>query len=303
MITPVNETLKIDEYSIDRICKSFVKNNVSVLALGTTGESPSISMEESCRMVKAVTKSINGKTMVYACLTGNCVDENIEKARQFISAGVDVIVSVLPNYFTLSGSEMYKYYIDLVESIRFPLMIYNIPSTTSMSIPLEIVEELSKHEFILGFKDSERNEDRIFKAIEMFRDREDFSFFVGYAALSASSLRAGADGIIPSTGNFVPGMFRQLYDYSVNGNWEQAERLQNETNEIAQIYQANKSLGESIQALKVMMSEICLCKSFAIPPLIELPESEKEKILEDTRKCVKKFKIDYLKEADFLKFH
>ncbi len=303
VITPYNEKHCLDETAVDCISKKCANNGVSVLILGTTGESPSISAKESRRMVKVTARAIKGKTKIYACLTGNCVKENIENARAYIAAGADVIVSVLPCYYTLSPSEMYAYYEKLADSIDFPLMIYNIPATTNMSIPLEIVEKLSKHQGILGFKDSERDEARIARGIEMFSKREDFSYFVGYAALCASSLRMGADGIIPSTGNFAPGMFKQLYDYSLVGMWEEAERLQKETNEIAQIYQAGRSLGESLQALKVMMSEIGLCQSVAIPPLRELGIEDQNKIRLETRKIIEKYKIYNEKEASHLDFN
>lgn len=303
LITPFNENLNLDEPAIACISKNCARNGASVLVLGTTGESPSISTSQSRRMVKVVSEAIKGETKIYACLTGNCVLENIENAKAYIEAGADVIVSVLPCYYPLAPSEMFTYFEKLADSIDFPLMIYNIPSTTNMSIPLEVVDELSKHPNILGFKDSERDEERMARGVKRFRDREDFSFFVGYAALSASSLRMGADGIIPSTGNFVPGMFKKLYDYSVSGMWEEAEQLQRETNEIAKIYQAGRSLGESLQALKVMMSEICLCKPVAIPPLSELSEEDQKEILAETKKIVEKYTIDYEEKTSYRDHH
>jgi dihydrodipicolinate synthase/N-acetylneuraminate lyase len=297
LITPYGEKCRLDEVAVTCISKECARHDVSVLALGTTGESPSISTKESRLMVEVIANAIKGVTKIYACLTGNCVAENIENARAYIDAGADVIVSVLPCYFTLTPSEMFTYYLKLADAIDFPLMIYNIPATTNMSIPLEIVEKLSKHPNILGFKDSERDEERIIKGIEMFRNREDFSYFVGYAALCARSLRIGADGIIPSTGNFVPGMFKQLYDYSKAGLWDEAERMQNETNEIARIYQGGRSLGESLQALKVMMNELGLCQPVAIPPLSEISLEEKDEILIKTRTIMEKYKIYYERKA------
>jgi dihydrodipicolinate synthase/N-acetylneuraminate lyase len=299
LITPYGEKCRLDEVAVTCISKECARHDVSVLALGTTGESPSISTKESRLMVEVIANAIKGVTKIYACLTGNCVAENIENARAYIDAGADVIVSVLPCYFTLTPSEMFTYYLKLADAIDFPLMIYNIPATTNMSIPLEIVEKLSKHPNILGFKDSERDEERIIKGIEMFRNREDFSYFVGYAALCARSLRIGADGIIPSTGNFVPGMFKQLYDYSKAGLWDEAERMQNETNEIARIYQGGRSLGESLQALKVMMNELGLCQPVAIPPLSEISLEEKDEILIKTRTIMEKYRIYYEKAGAF----
>ena len=299
LITPFNEHQSLDEPAIIRISKYCARYDAAVLALGTTGESPSISSTQSRRMVKVVADAIKGKVNIYACLTGNCIEENIENAREYVIAGADVIASVLPGYFKLTSSEMFEYYKKLADSINRPVVIYNIPSTTNMSIPLEIVEELSKHPNIVGLKDSERDEERIVKGINRFRNREDFSFFVGYAALCASSLRMGADGIVPSTGNFVPGMFKQLYDYSVSGLWEEAEQLQRETDEIAQIYQAGRTLGKSLQALKIMMSEICLCKPIAIPPLSELSVEDQNQIRTKTKIIIENYRISHEIETNY----
>ena len=291
LITPINEHYQLDELAITCISEYCARNEVAVLVLGTTGESPSISSAQSRRMVRVVADAIKGRVPVYACLTGNCLDENIENAKEYILAGADVIVSTLPSYFKLSSSEIFDYYIRLASSVNFPIMIYNIPSTTNMSIPLEIEDDLSKHPNIVGLKDSERDEDRIVREINMFKNREDFSFFVGYAALCASSLRMGADGIVPSTGNFVPGMFKQLYDFSVSGLWEEAERLQRETDEIAYIYQAGRTLGESLNALKIMLSEICSFKPISIPPLSALSLENENLIRAKTKIIIEKYRI------------
>ena len=235
----------------------------------------------------------------YACLTGNSLGDNLDNAKAYMDSGADVIVSTLPCYFSLQPGQMHAYYTKLADSLKFPLMIYNIPSVTNMSIPLEIVEDLSRHPYISGLKDSERDEKRMFRGIEIFRDREDFSFFVGYAALSARSLIEGADGIVPSTGNLVPDMFRALYGHAKAGNLEEAMRLQQQTDEIARIYQDGRSLGESLQALKVMMNELGLCEPYAIPPLQNLDGPSQERIRELTRQVVKKYN---LKKVDVLQF-
>lgn len=288
IVTPFSNHNTIDANAVTRICKNCGSKEVSVLALGTTGESPSISETESRRMIEIVSGELKGKVYIYACISGNCVKDNIRDAKAYIEAGADVIVSLLPSYYGLTPHQMQKYYVTIADAISVPLMIYNIPSTTNMTIPLEIVEELSFHPNIQGFKDSERSRERIIKSIEIFKERKDFSFFVGYAAMSAEGLRLGADGIVPSTGNIVPELFKQLYDFAITGQKEESERLQRETDEIAKIYQSGRSLGESLQALKVIMNTLGLCEAFAIPPLTELSEKDKEEIISLTKKMVKK---------------
>ena len=97
MLTPVTKERKLDEPSLVRICQYLAKHDLSILLLGTTGESPSISSEVSRRVVRITANAVAGKVKLYAGISGNCIGENIENAKQYIKSGVDVIVSILPN--------------------------------------------------------------------------------------------------------------------------------------------------------------------------------------------------------------
>lgn len=99
-----------------------------------------------------------------------------------------------------------------------------------MSIPLDVVEKLSHRPNIVGVKDSEGKPERLEQAVGMFRDRTDFSHLTGNSSLSAKALLMGSDGIVPSGGNYIPQMYRVLYDAGIKGDAETANRLQQETN-------------------------------------------------------------------------
>jgi dihydrodipicolinate synthase/N-acetylneuraminate lyase len=291
MVTPVTSDRKLDEESVVIICDYLARNGVSILVLGTTGESPSVSMDESRRLVKLASETVAGRVKIYAGISGNCLEENISNAQAYIKARADVIVSILPCYYPLTPGQMYDYFKTFAERIDFPTMVYNIPATTTMSIPVEVVNALSRIQPICGFKDSERDEVRMEECINLFKDRDNFSYFSGYAALSLKALKLGADGLVPSTANFAPAMFRELYDFSCAGNWEEAERLQEETDEIAQIYQSGRTLGTSLPALKVMMNVLGLCQPYALPPLTDLTTSEQSEIAKKTELIIEKYKI------------
>jgi 4-hydroxy-tetrahydrodipicolinate synthase len=291
MVTPVTGERKLDEESVVRICDYLASNGVSILVLGTTGESPSVTQEESIRLVKLASETVAGRVKIYAGISGTCLEENISNAQAYIQARADVIVSILPYYYPLTPGQMFEYFKTLAERIDFPTMVYNIPATTTMSIPVEVVNALSRIQPICGFKDSERDEARMVECVNLFKGRDDFSYFSGYAALSLKALKLGADGLVPSTANFSPAMFRELYDFSCAGNWEEAGRLQEETDEIAQIYQSGRTLGTSLPALKVMMSVLGLCQPYAIPPLTDITAAEQKGIIKETEIVIGKYQI------------
>jgi len=186
---------------------------------------------------------------------------------------------------------MLKYYEDLANSINGPLLIYNITATTHMSIPLDVVDQLSYHENIVGLKDSERDEERLDRSIEMWKDREDFSHLIGWAGKSLYGLSKGSDGIIPSTGNFSPGLYYQLYKAVLENDIEKAEKLQIQTDEISTIYQKDKILTEALPALKVMMNHINLCEKNVLSPFIKTSTEESAAIIEKTKEIIDRFNL------------
>ena len=278
MVTPVKENGTLDTQAVERIIAFFTQAGVSPLLMGTTGEGNSVSQKDGQLFVETAVKAAQGRITIYAGLTGNCFAEQLAQAEAYTHAGADVIVATLPTYYALTEEQMENYYRTLASSIKGPLMLYNILATTHMSIPVEVIRRLADHPNIVGLKDSERDLERMAQCIEIAKGREDFCYFCGWAAQSAHSLELGGDGIVPSTGNFVPEMFQQLYEAAVKGDMATANRLQDETNEIAKIYQKDRTLGQSLTALKVMMQTKGLCEPWMLMPLTRLSAEEEKAI-------------------------
>ena len=228
MITPVTAQGEIDTTAVGKIIETFVTHNVSPLLMGTTGEGNSVSPGPALLFVETAVAARNRSQVtarrrgqvsmqnnadeitIYAGLNGCCVSEHIRMAEQYHQLGADVIVATLPSYYALTDEQMYNYYKTLADNISAPLMLYNIKATTHMSIPVDVVERRSTHPNIVGLKDSERDLERMDACLDISRNNPDFAYFCGWAAQSAVSLLKGAYGIVPSTGNFTPGMFAEL---------------------------------------------------------------------------------------------
>ena len=278
MVTPVTQEGRLDVEAVKRIINFFANNQVSPLLMGTTGEGNSVSPSDGLLFVETAAKAAEGRITIYAGLTGNCFAEQLSQAEAYTKAGADVIVATLPTYYALTPEQMENYYRTLADCITGPLMLYNILATTHMSIPVEVIKRLADHPNIVGLKDSERDLERMAACIEIAKGRNDFAYFCGWAAQSAHSLELGGNGIVPSTGNYVPEMFRQLFDAALSGDMETANRLQDETNEIAKIYQKDRTLGQSLAALKVMMQTKGLCEPWMLMPLTRLSAEEEKAI-------------------------
>lgn len=290
MVTPLTKDGDIDVAAVERIIENFAQNSVSALIMGTTGEGNSVPVEYGIKMIEAAARTAKGRITIYAGLPGNCVKEQIEAAKKFIAAGVDVIAATLPCYYALQPEQMYNYYKTMADVLTVPLMLYNITITTHMSIPLDIIEKLSHHPNIVGLKDSENNVPRLEEALKMFAGRDDFAYFCGCAANSAVALKNGADGIVPSVGNYLPKIYQDLFIAGVNGDTEKAEELQQETIEIGKINTTGLTLGESLAGLKVIMNEAGLCGTNMLPPLTELDDETAGQIREKAKAVIAQYK-------------
>ncbi len=270
MITPLTEKKTIDKAAVKNIMAVFSQNNIHPLVLGTTGESASIGREESVSLLKTAIENRGSNQLIYAGIVGNQIDELTERAKEYIEMGADAIVATLPAYYVLNPNQMRSFYLNLADQLKAPLFIYNIKATTQMSIPMDVIEDLSYHPYIVGLKDSERDLERMNECISKYKNREDFAYFCGWGAQSYNSLKLGADGIVPSTGNVVPEMYKSLYAAALAQDWEQSQKMQAETDLVANQYQSNRTLGESLAVLKQMMKLRNLCQEWMMPPLTEV---------------------------------
>ncbi len=291
MISPLNDDLTVDAEGVERIVASFLKHDVAPFIGGTTGEASSLSISQKEELVKTTVACAKGKTVIYAGIASNCISETIEMGKRFADQGAGVVVANVPSYYPLTDAQAARYCEDLADACPVPLIFYNITATTSYSIPLEIIDKLSYHPNVVGLKDSERDVQRLDKALELWKDRDDFVHLIGWAAMSSYALKNGSDGIVPSTGNFAPELYANLYASALKGDWEEADHLQEITNQLGALYQKDRTLGESLAALKVVMNEKGLCGTQVMPPIYKMDESAEDTYRAEVKAFLKKHKL------------
>lgn len=278
VITPLTPQYRLDTAAVEKIFANLYHNKALPFILGTTGESASLSVEIKLHYLEVAGQMKKPGTMLYAGISGNCLEESVEMAKRSFDAGADVVVATLPTYYHLTPDQMKRYFIDLADQVNGPLIAYNIPATTHMSIPLALLDELSHHEHIVGTKDSERSKERLDESLALWAERPDFSHFLGWAAQSAYALFNHSDGLVPSTGNLAPEVYCEMEDAVLNGDEERAYFHQRQSDVLGNLYQAERLLGESLAALKVLMQENGLCQSVMMSPLQELSGNEKHNL-------------------------
>jgi 4-hydroxy-tetrahydrodipicolinate synthase len=279
MVTPFTSDGKLDEQATIRIVDHLLIAGVAgVFVLGTTGEDASMPPAMRSRLVRLTAERVAGRAIVYAGISHNCLVASTDAAREYRELGADVLVARLPTYYALDGSEQLAYFRTLLKRIPGPLMLYNISSTTHMTIPVEVVERLSEEPKVVGIKDSDADLDRLEQLVRGVGQRSDFSVLVGVTSLSAKALKLGADGIVPSPGNLVPDLCQQLYESAKNGEDRLAEDYQQRLNDVGSLIRGNRSLGQSLGRLKAAMSSRALCGPFVLPPLVTLDRTEQNAV-------------------------
>lgn len=279
-VTPLTAGFQLDDLAVEKMFANFYQHNVHPFILGTTGESVSLTHQIKKDYLKAAHKNKKDGTFLYAGISSNCLQESIDFANECSDFGVDAVAATLPSYYALTESQMKTYFEQLANAIKLPLIIYNIPATTHMSIPLALINELSHHENIVGTKDSERSEERLDESIRLWKDRKDFSHFLGWAAKGAHALINGSDGLIPSTGNLIPSIYNKMEHAFIAGDEAKVYEMQRLSDVFGSIYQSGRTLGESLGALKVLMNNAGLCQPFVMPPLQSKSKEEEIKLIE-----------------------
>lgn len=278
LVTPFTAQGGLDIPALNRLVDSQIAGGVAgIFVLGTTGEGVFVPRELRRELVRQTVSRVNKRTKVFAGL-GDVRNADVAEANDYLHLGVDAVVAHPPIAEKLAPEQLLNWYQTLLGKLEGPLLLYNMPSTTGVSIPLDAVEKLLGHPKLAGLKDSENNPKRLEETMQRFGGKKDFAIFVGVGALMELGLKLGADGIVPSVGNLIPEVCQQLCLAAQKADWGVAESLSARMSAVAAVYQKGRTLNESLAALKAAVSCRGLCAPDVLPPLKSLPPVEVDKI-------------------------
>jgi len=276
LVTPFTVQGALDEAALFRLVDTQIAGGVEgVFVLGTTGEGAHVPREFRRHLVE-LTRAAK-RMLVFAGL-GDIRAGDVSEANEFFHAGAAAVVVHPPISEKMPAEKLQSWFESLLDRVEGTLLLYNMPLTTGISIPLDVVEKLLGHPRLAGIKDSENNPKRHEELLQRFGGKKNFSVFVGVGALMETGLRLGADGIVPSVGNLIPGVCHQLCVAAGKSDWSAAEKLAARMNTVAALYQKGRNLNESLAALKAAMHCRGLCAPLVLPPLRRVSETELEKI-------------------------
>jgi 4-hydroxy-tetrahydrodipicolinate synthase len=282
MGTPFTHDGKIDVPSARRIVQHLTTGGVhGIFILGTMGEGLSIPVAERLVLVEAVAAAIRetGKpTPFYINISANCLADTIDLAKRFTDLAGDQLTALVahtPFYFPITDAMVEAYFDKLLAAVPAPTMLYNIPQTTKVTIPIPALLNLLKHPRAIGLKDSDPSPQRYVDVLAALKDT-DVPVVVGNGLLATHGMKHGAAGVIVSAGNLIPDQWVAWFDLAIKArsgqiHWSEVEALQAHLDVTTASYMKGRPLGASIARMKALMAKQGLCTNAVLPPL--LPET------------------------------
>jgi len=227
LVTPMTET-GVDYDSLKTLVEAQIKGCVDgLVAVGTTGESPTLDAVEHVMVIKKVIEYANGRVPVIAGTGANCTREAVYLTREAEEAGADGFLVVAPYYNKPSQEGMYQHFKAVHDATDIPLVIYNIPGRSVVDMSVETMARLAELPRIVGVKDATADLARPLKT--RLAIKSDFCQLSGEDATITAFLAQGGVGCISVTSNVAPALCAQLHDAWQAGDyatvWELRDRL------------------------------------------------------------------------------
>jgi dihydrodipicolinate synthase/N-acetylneuraminate lyase len=270
MLTPVDASGSIDPRGVANLVDLLNKAGVDgIFPLGTTGESSSVSQAEKRRLVELVAQQNSGRATLYVGISGNCYRETIDLAHEAKRLGAAAVVAHPPSYFPINDAEIEAFLARLADETPLPLVLYNIPQTTRLNIPIPAVVRLSKHANVVALKDSSPDPARIDELLNTLGGRGGFPVLLGNSSLFTHGLKRGGVGIIPSGAHLVGADYAAMMAAADRGDFAEVERLQAVTDQACSAYLKGNSIGQGLAQLKAILHDRGLCPPHVLPPLVD----------------------------------
>lgn len=230
LLTPFKEDYSINETSLKKLVEFNLEKGVNGFYVGgSTGESMVMTAQERKEVFRIVKQAAGDKVPMIAHCGAISTDAAVDMAKTAEELGYDAISAVAPFYYSFPAQAIKQYYTDIVSSVGIPMVVYNFPGGNGFTFTADYAAEMFEDKRFVGIKHTSTD---LF-ALQQFKQKiENVTVFNGFDEMCLGGLSMGADGAIGSTYNFMADKFLKIYDEFHNGKIENAQKIQNEANEI-----------------------------------------------------------------------
>jgi 4-hydroxy-tetrahydrodipicolinate synthase len=226
LVTPFGSDGNVDQAAVKRLARRQIDAGVHFLVpCGTTGESPTLSLEERVRIVELVAAEAGGRVPVLAGAGGYDTREVIEAANRMRAAGASGLLSVTPYYNKPTPEGLFQHYRTIAEAAGIPIVVYNVPGRTGVNVDPATLGRLATIPGIAGVKEASGNMGQICEIARSVAD--DFILLSGDDALTLPIMSVGGHGVISVASNGLPAEMARMVELAEAGDFAGARLLHN----------------------------------------------------------------------------
>lgn len=224
LVTPMKDDETVDYAALEHLLEWHIESGTqAIVAVGTTGESATLDMQEHCDVIRFVVDRVKKRVPVIAGTGANSTAEAIELTACAKKAGADACLLVTPYYNKPTQEGLYLHHKKIAETVAIPQILYNVPGRTACDMQPETVARLSKIDNIIGIKEATGDLSRVGKIRDLL-DR-DFDLYTGDDASAVEFILLGGHGGISVTANVAPGLVAQAYAAALAGDADKARTI------------------------------------------------------------------------------
>lgn len=226
LVTPMNEDGSLDVPALRRLIDFHVDNGTdAIVAVGTTGESPTLDMDEHCEVIRITVQQAGGRVPVIAGTGANSTREAIELTRCGQTGGADACLLVTPYYNKPTQEGLYQHFRKVAESVDLPIILYNVPGRTVADLSTETTLRLAQVPGVIGIKDATGDLGR--GADLLKRAPKPFAVYSGNDDTALALMLLGGHGVISVTANVAPRLMAEMCKAALAGDLSGARALNN----------------------------------------------------------------------------
>lgn len=281
LVLPMHDDESIDYEGFKRQVQRMIDGGVQALLVnGTTGETPTITIEEEFELTKIVVEMAKGTGIkVIAGAGSNDTKTALRKAEFAKEVGADAILVVTPYYNKTSQRGLIQHYTTIADAVDIPMILYNVPGRTGLNIAVDTVVELAKHKNIKAMKDATDNIAYAMDVLSKTRDL-DFDMYSGCDDNILPFMAAGGKGVISVLSNLYPRETEKLTQAILHGDMELARAMAYDFNDVI------KYLFVDVNPImpKAALHHMGVCGDMVRMPLVKTTD-ENKKLLFDAMKA------------------
>lgn len=227
LVTPFTRDNRIDFLALGKLINFHLDNGTNAILInGTTGESPTVSLEEFDQISKFTVEAVNGKIPVIAGTGSNNTEQAIIRSQIAEYNGVDALLVVSPYYSRPTNKGLRLYFGEIADATRLPIIMYNVPGRTGSDMSIDLIMQIaSHHDNIFGIKEASGNMEKIIALIE--KRINGFKVFSGDDHLALGTVLLGGDGCISVVANQIPKEFNLMLKAARSKDVKTARKIHN----------------------------------------------------------------------------